>query len=189
MNGLRLSRSRQIKARIFEVPGCGGFLMTQPADDLERYYTPGSEIETFDDPDELARKIGHYLAHPEERDRIALAGYARTRAEHTYEIRFSQLLEAANRLRKQETGGEKAVAVSNSVLVSEDFKKLELRHQTNFGLRLLRSLLTIPCCLVWGKQRGPRAARRILFEVSWRLCGETTYSAASWPGRIFYMES
>jgi len=94
MNGLRLSRSRQIKARIFEVPGCGGFLMTQPADDLERYYTPGSEIETFDDPDELARKIGHYLAHPEERDRIALAGYARTRAEHTYEIRFSQLLEA-----------------------------------------------------------------------------------------------
>ncbi|MEN6510152.1 MAG: glycosyltransferase [Smithella sp.] len=189
MDGLRLSRSRQIKARIFEVPGCGGFLMTQPADDLERYYTPGSEIETFNNLDDLARKIGHYLDHPEDRDRIALAGNARTRAEHTYEIRFSQLLEAANRLRKQETGGEKAVAVSNSVLVSEDFKKLELRHQTNFGLRLLRSLLTIPCCLVWRKQRGPRAARRILFEVSWRLFGHSTYTASGWPGRIFYKES
>jgi spore maturation protein CgeB len=189
MDGLRLSRSRQIKARIFEVPGCGGFLMTQPADDLERYYTPGSEIETFDDPDELARKIGHYLAHPEERDRIALAGYARTRAEHTYEIRFSQLLEAANRLRKQETGGEKAVARRDSALVLEEFRRLELRHKTNFGLRLLRSLLTIPCCLVWGKQRGPRAARRILFEVSWRLFGHSTYTASGWPGRIFYKES
>ena len=31
-------RRDQIKGRNFEVPGCGGFLLTQPADDLERYF-------------------------------------------------------------------------------------------------------------------------------------------------------
>ena len=189
LDGVRLVRSRQIKARIFEVPGCGGFLMTQPADDLERYYVPGREIETFDDLDDLARKIGHYLAYPEERDRIALAGHARTRAEHTYEIRFSRLLEEARRLCQQETGGGTTATQKDQELVLKEFGMLELRHKTNAGLRLIRALLTIPCCLVWGKQRGPRAARRILFELSWRLYGKATYSAAGWPGRIFYAES
>ena len=189
LDGMRLARSRQIKARIFEVPGCGGFLMTQPADDLERYYTPGREIETFDDLDDLARKIGHYLAHPEERDRIALAGHARTRAEHTYEIRFSRLLEEVNRLRKQKTGSGKMIMRRDWARAWEEFGRLELQHKTNAGLRLLRALLTIPCRLVWGRQRGPRAARRILFELSWRLCGHSTYTAAGWPGRIFYKES
>jgi len=202
MDGLRLSRSRQIKARIFEVPGCGGFLMTQPADDLERYYVPGREVATFDDLDDLAHKIGHYLAHPEERDRIALAGHARTRAEHTYEARFTQLLDAAqaSRSRRSPVASAESPPASAAAEPSaakrrdwarawEEFGRLESRHRANAGLRLLRALLTIPCRLVWGRQRGPRAARRILFELSWRLCGSAVYTAAGWPGRIFYAES
>ena len=189
MDGLRLSRSRQIKARIFEVPGCGGFLLTQPADDLERYYVPGQEVVTFSDPDDLARKIGHYLAHQEDRDRIAFAGHIRTCAEHTYEIRFTQLMEQANGLRKQKNGGATTVVQKARSLLSEEFGMLESQHKTNAGLRLLRALLTIPCRLIWGRQRGQRAARRLLFEVSWRLCGEAVYTAAGWPGRMFYKES
>lgn len=202
MDGLRLSRSRQIKARIFEVPGCGGFLVTQTADGLERYYTPGREIETFDDLDDLARKIGHYLDHPEDRDRIALAGNARTRAEHTYEARFSQLLDAALALRSRRASVTSAGSPPASDAAEpsaptrkdwtrawEKFGMLESRHKTNLTLRLLRALLVIPCRLVWGRQRGPRAARRILFELSWRLCGSAVYTAAGWPGRIFYKES
>ena len=176
--------------------------MTQPADGLERCYTPGREIETFDDLEDLARKIGHYLAHPEERDRIALAGHARTRAEHTYEARFSQLLDAA----KASLSRRAAVTSAGSPPASdaaepsaptwkdwarawEKFGMLESLHKTNLALRLLRALLVIPCRLVWGKQRGPRAARRLLFEVSWRLVGHSTYTVAGWPGRIFYKES
>jgi spore maturation protein CgeB len=189
LDGVRLSRSRQIKARIFEVPGRGGFLLTQPADDLDRYYTPGREVATFGDMEDLARKIGHYLAHPEERDRIACAGHARTRADHTYEIRFSQLLEAANRLRKDQLHANNVEAGRSSVREFEDFPRLALQHKPNAYLRFLRQVLTIPCVLVWGKWRGPRAARRILFGLSWRLFGQATYTAAGWPGRIFYRES
>jgi spore maturation protein CgeB len=189
MDGLRLSRSRQMKARIFEVPGCGGFLMTQPADDLERYYMPDREVVIFHDLVDLARKIRHYLDHPEERDQVARAGHERTKAEHTYEIRFSGLLYAANSLRKDRVRVENKEAARDPDRGFEEFTKLALRHKPNFGLRLLRSLLTIPCVLVWGKKRGPRAARRILFELSWRLFGQATYKAAGWPGRIFYKES
>ena len=189
LDGVRLSRSRQIKARIFEVPGCGGFLLTQPADGLERYFIPGREVATFGDREDLARRICHYLAHPEERDRIARAGHTRTRAEHTYEIRFAQLLDAVKDLR-----GRRAPAGSTALSDAfgdglEAFGKAASRHRQHGSLRLLRKVLTAPCVRIWGQQRGPRAARRILFELSWRLCGETTYSAAGWPGRIFYRES
>ncbi|HEU19907.1 MAG TPA: hypothetical protein ENO00_11135 [Deltaproteobacteria bacterium] len=70
-----------------------------------------------------------------------------------------------------------------------DFSELVDRHRPNSGLRMLRVLMIVPCVLLWGRKRGPRAARRILFELSWRIFGRKTYSASSWPGRIFYGES
>lgn len=189
LDGVRLSHSRQIKARIFEVPGCGGFLLTQPADDLERYFIPGREVATFDDLEELVGCIRYYLVHPEERDRIARAGHMRARAEHTYEIRFAQLLDAAKALQERRSLTVSAAKADLFEDGLEAFRDAASRHSLHGGLRLLRRVLTAPCVRIWGQQRGPRAARRILFELSWRLCGKTTYSAAGWPGRIFYRES
>lgn len=81
----------QIKGRNFEVPGCAGFLLTGPADDLETYYRDGEEIVCFTDVDDAVEKARHYLAHEAERARIAAAGHARTLAEHTYERRFNEI--------------------------------------------------------------------------------------------------
>ncbi len=81
----------QIKARNFEVPGCGGFLLTGKAEDLESYYTPEKEIACFDDTSDLIDKIRYYLSHEGERARIAEAGYARTIREHTYAHRFEEI--------------------------------------------------------------------------------------------------
>jgi spore maturation protein CgeB len=53
----------------------------------------------------------------------------------------------------------------------------------------LAGLLAAPLRLVWGPRRGRRAARRLLFELSWRIAGARTYGAAGWPGRMFYRES
>lgn len=189
LNGLRFARTRQIKARIFEIPGCGGFLLTQPATDLDRYYSPGREVATFGDLEDLVHRIGYYLIHTDERDQIARAGQERTRSEHTYEIRFSQLLEAARVLRSHRLPAVNAKSSKASTLRSEDFPELAWRHRPHAALRLLRKVLTAPCSRIFGKQRGPRAARRILFEFSWRLFGHVTYTAAGWPGRIFYKES
>lgn len=81
----------QIKGRNFEVPACGGFLLTQPALDLEQYYEPGKEVALLESPDELATMVAFYLANPEQRASIATAGYKRTLAEHTYRQRFSKI--------------------------------------------------------------------------------------------------
>lgn len=78
----------QIKGRNFEIPGCGGFLLTGYAPHLEEYYDIGKEIVCFDDIDDLMDKIRYYLVHDDEREMIALAGYQRTIRDHTYDKRF-----------------------------------------------------------------------------------------------------
>ncbi|MDE2438432.1 MAG: glycosyltransferase, partial [Patescibacteria group bacterium] len=69
--------TRQIKTRNFEVPGCGGFLMTDYADNLKDYYEDGKEIVVFKDVPDLIEKARYYLTHESERARIARAGYER----------------------------------------------------------------------------------------------------------------
>ena len=172
-------RSRQIKARVFEVPGAGGCLLTEQADGLERYFMLGEEILVFNQPEELADRIRHVLAHPDQRDEIARKGFERVCAEHTYDRRFSALLDTVAKLKARP-------------VQSMDWKEFDAaasRHVCSAGLRLLRSLLVAPGRVLFGLRRGPRAARRLLFELSWRLVGAHTYSAAGWPGRMFYKES
>lgn len=81
----------QIKGRTFEVPGCGGFLLTGRADELEGYYIPGEEVACFSSPDELVDTVIHYLEHEDERASIAMAGHERTLREHTYAVRFNEI--------------------------------------------------------------------------------------------------
>lgn len=81
----------QIKGRNFEIPACGGFLITQAAEDLSDYYEYGKEIAVFDTKEELAEKIKYYLDHDEERTRIAKAGYERTVRDHAWEKRFPEI--------------------------------------------------------------------------------------------------
>ena len=86
---------RQIKGRVFEVPACGGFLLTQPAEDLQDYLTPGQECATFESIDDLVDQARYYLNNEDERRAIAAQGCQRTIAEHTYAARFASILEQA----------------------------------------------------------------------------------------------
>lgn len=182
LRGVIPARSRQIKARVFEVPGAGGFLMTESADGLERFYRVGEEIAVYQTAADLAEKIRHFTLHPAERDRMAMAGYLRTRNEHTYEKRFGYLLDIAARQRN-------ALAEARREIDFASYAAIEQKHRAGFILKILKQLLLAPCVVIWGKKRGPRAARRILFELSWRLAGRKTYTVSGLPGRIFYRES
>jgi len=83
--------SDQIKGRNFEVPGCGGFMLTGRAEDLESYYEEGREVACFETISELIDKIRYYLSHEDERTDIAEAGYRRTLYEHTYVHRLTDI--------------------------------------------------------------------------------------------------
>lgn len=84
-------RPEQIKGRNFEVPGCGGFLLSGLADDLDRYYCIGEEIVCFDSLSDLIERTRYYLAHEQQRQAIAKAGYRRTIAQHTWAHRFDEI--------------------------------------------------------------------------------------------------
>src|SRR5204862_6455883 len=88
-------RRDQIKGRNFEVPGCGGFLLTQRVPHLEDYFVEGEEIGVFDNEDDLIAQIRHWLEHPGERAAVAEAGYRRVLAEHTYDHRFDEIFRVA----------------------------------------------------------------------------------------------
>jgi spore maturation protein CgeB len=86
-----LGQHSQIKGRNFEVPGCGGFLLTNPADNLTDYYDVGREVVCFESQHDMIDKIRYYLTHEDERNEIAKTGYQRTMRDHTYEKRFREI--------------------------------------------------------------------------------------------------
>jgi len=69
--------------RIFEATGSGVFLLAEHYENLEKYFEPGIEIETFHDEYELIEKIRYYLNHPLERDSIARRGLERCLRQHS----------------------------------------------------------------------------------------------------------
>lgn len=84
---------QQIKGRNFEIPGCGGFILTSEAEGLDRYFSPGKEVVTYSDFEDLVDKIRYYLVQGEEREAIAEMGYLRVLRDHTYEKRFRAIFE------------------------------------------------------------------------------------------------
>ncbi|MBN2471806.1 MAG: glycosyltransferase family 1 protein, partial [Anaerolineae bacterium] len=66
----------------------------QIADDLpgvRAWFTPGENIVTYGDEADLRDKVAYYLAHPEERARIAANAQAHAHANHTYLRRMEKL--------------------------------------------------------------------------------------------------
>jgi spore maturation protein CgeB len=173
---------RQIKARVFEVPGAGGFLLSEWAPGLDRLYAIGKEIDVFRTESELVERVKYYLEHPEQRDECARAGYHRTMRDHTYDLRMRELVEFAVEQHGKAPRGTGAIDWAA-------FEEAASRHRITIPLVLLRKALVAPCSLLFGAGRGARAARRLLFEFSWRVLGEMTYSSRGIPGRLFYDES
>lgn len=165
----------QIKARNFEVPGAGGFLLTQHAPGIERYYHPGREIAVFHDFDTLVDSIRYFTAHPDERDAIAEAGFNRTRTEHTYDLRLAEVLKFALDAKKR----------ASDAPTAPSFEIARNNHVLTPILKAITAYLTCLAGLIFGPVRGPRAARRLVFELSWRLVGRHTFTASGWPGRMF----
>lgn len=86
-------RIPQIKARHFEIPACGGFVISSLADDIENYFEPNKEMVFYKNLDDLIGKIKYYLEHNEERRKIAESSYQRVIKHHTYEKRFSEIFQ------------------------------------------------------------------------------------------------
>lgn len=78
--------------RIFDIMGCGGFLMTNYQSELADYFDIGTDIECYSSLEELIDKCAYYLTHDEIRKEIALQGYQKVKACHTLEQRISEMI-------------------------------------------------------------------------------------------------
>ncbi|HKU21277.1 MAG TPA: glycosyltransferase [Terriglobales bacterium] len=78
--------------RTFEVPACGGFMLHERTPELLEFYEEDKEVACFGSVEELAKKIQHYLAHPQEREAIARAGRARCVPTYSYDNRMKEIL-------------------------------------------------------------------------------------------------
>ncbi|QLA17919.1 CgeB family protein [Desulfolutivibrio sulfoxidireducens] len=96
LNCTSMQMKGAINQRVFDVPACGGFVLTDRREQLHIAFTP-DETACYDHPDEIPSLVRHYLNHPTQR--LAITTKARTRilAEHTYRHRLSTLIDVLRR--------------------------------------------------------------------------------------------
>lgn len=78
--------------RIFDVLGCGGFLLSNYQSELPELFEPGKELVLFESQADLLEKIAYYLKHEEERQEIARNGYEKVKRSFTYTTQISTML-------------------------------------------------------------------------------------------------
>jgi hypothetical protein len=84
-------RLTHLRLREFEAPMSGALYLTEQQAELAEFFTPGAEVLTYTDADDLLDKARFYLAHQEVAERIRRAGFERARREHTWQHRFEEL--------------------------------------------------------------------------------------------------
>ncbi len=81
-----------LNMRHFEITAAGGFMLCFAQPELADSFEIGHECAVFTSESDLLAKIDYYLARPDERARIALAGQKRTLSQHLYSHRLQKLL-------------------------------------------------------------------------------------------------
>jgi len=81
-----------VNQRIFDVPACGAFVLTDYRDQMEDLFDLEKEVVVYNDPKEISDLVHRFLKNDKEREIIAQAARKRILAHHTYELRLSRLL-------------------------------------------------------------------------------------------------
>ena len=77
--------------KTFEIPACGGFMLTNRTDEQMQFFADEKECVYFDTIDEMFVKAKYYVENADQRERIRLAGIKAVRG-HAYENRAIALL-------------------------------------------------------------------------------------------------
>ncbi|MDQ7062695.1 MAG: glycosyltransferase [candidate division KSB1 bacterium] len=89
----RLYQSDIVPIRIFDVLACGGFLLAEYSEELERLFDLEKELVCYRNDDELVRKVQYFLKHPVEARRFAEQGRRAVYEKHAFALRMKKILE------------------------------------------------------------------------------------------------
>jgi spore maturation protein CgeB len=96
-NATSVQMGKAVNQRVFDVPACGAFLLTDHQKSIEGLFEVGKEVVTYKDRGEIADLAGFYLRDSAAREAVAKKGRARILGEHTYRHRIDSII---RRLRK-----------------------------------------------------------------------------------------
>jgi spore maturation protein CgeB len=89
-----------INMRVFEVPACGAFLLTDGSRDLENAVTPGKHVVVYEDIQDFEGKLKYYLQNEDARRHIAEQGYNHVIKNHSYDNMVDKIIDAYNKVKK-----------------------------------------------------------------------------------------
>lgn len=79
--------------RIFDILGCGGFLISNYQEEIPEILEPDKDIVLFDSEEDLIDKIDFYLKHDELRTKTASNGYEKVKKDYSYTERIKKMFE------------------------------------------------------------------------------------------------
>lgn len=82
-----------IPLRIFDIMGCGGFLLTNYQSEMQEYFIPFEDYVCYDSIRDISELVKYYLTHDDERERIAMNGFNKVKEHHSYDARVKSIFE------------------------------------------------------------------------------------------------
>jgi spore maturation protein CgeB len=82
-----------VNQRVFDVPACGAFLLTDHQGSLDGLFVMDTEVVTYKDKEEIPELVKFYLNNPEKRESIALKARERVLKDHTYKHRLEKVID------------------------------------------------------------------------------------------------
>ena len=83
--------------RLFECAALGSFQIVDDRPGVHQWFRDGEHLVTYSDHSDLCEKVRYYLAHDEERGRMAEAARAHVLAHHRYDQRLARVVELLER--------------------------------------------------------------------------------------------
>ena len=92
LNNLHPAEMMSLNCRLFEAAAAGAVVLCEDRPALRESFVPGKEVGSFARFDELVELATAALDRPDDFTSMRSAGAARARADHTYEVRLTEML-------------------------------------------------------------------------------------------------
>ena len=86
-----------INQRVFDVPACAAFLLTDYRNQIEDMFRVGREVICYKHPDEIKDLTSFYLSNTSQRMEVVTRAHERVLKEHTYLHRVNNLIDKMKR--------------------------------------------------------------------------------------------
>ncbi|WP_318708955.1 CgeB family protein [Candidatus Acetatifactor stercoripullorum] len=85
-----------VPQRVLDVMAAGGFMLSNYQEELEEMFVPGEEIVLYHNEEELMEYVAYYLAHDEERERIAQKGREKVLQKYDFKGALAKVFQYVN---------------------------------------------------------------------------------------------